>query len=156
MKPQLVRSTSMRMSSSASALQQFRHAAATEVVARPIMPSIDLHIQDLTSNERTKIYEMLSVMNCSLIRSEDCKHLVGDLQTDLNTLTCVFISRVIRALNTLQSRDYLGTHDQKILLKNSVAKILFLQSVPTFEVDERSWYVYKNPVSSSSMVRNFF
>ena len=116
-------------------------------IPRPEIPIIDTHIQGLTLNEKIKLYEMITVVHSTLLTPEDCSRFIGDTRTDLNTMTCIFISRVIRALNRLKAAEYLEYVDREILLKGSVGKIIFLRSIPQFDHVNKCWIVYKNPVS---------
>lgn len=119
-------------------------------IPRPEIPIIDTHIQGLTLNEKIKLYEMITVIHSTLLTPEDCSRFVGDTRTDLNTMTCIFISRVIRALNRLKAAEYLECTDREILLRGSVGKIIFLRSIPQFDHVNKCWIVYKNPVSIPS------
>lgn len=116
-------------------------------IPRPEIPIIDTHIQGLTLNEKIKLYEMITVIHSTLLTPEDCSRFIGDTRTDLNTMTCIFISRVIRALNRLKAAEYLECADREILLRGSVGKIIFLRSIPQFDHVNKCWIVYRNPVS---------
>lgn len=116
-------------------------------IPRPEIPIIDTHIQGLTLNEKIKLYEMITVIHSTLLTPEDCSRFIGDTRTDLNTMTCIFISRVTRALNRLKAAEYLDCADREILLRGSVGKIIFLRSIPQFDHVNKCWIVYKNPVS---------
>lgn len=120
---------------------------STPSIPRPEIALIDTHIQGLTTGEKVKLYEMIDVIHSTLLTPNDLGHFIGDTRTDLNTMTCIFISRVVRAMNMLKSAECLGSHDREILLKSSVGKIIFLRSIPQFDYDNKCWVVYQNPVS---------
>lgn len=116
-------------------------------VPRPGVELIDTHIQGLTSNEKSKLFEMMRMIQSTILKPEDCRSFVGDYIKDVNTVFLMFITRVIKGLSTLKGADGLDCEDKKVLLKNSVGKIIYLRSVPQFDIENQSWNVYKDPVS---------
>ena len=125
-----------------------RYNLETPSIPRPEIETIDTHIQGLTINEKVKLFEMINLIQSTNLQPEDLIYLVGDTRSDLNTMTCIFISRVIRALNMLQSAAFLTKNDRRILLRGSVGKIIFLRLIPQFDFESKCWILYKNPVSN--------
>lgn len=117
-------------------------------VIRPLIGLIDVHIAGLTRKEKEKIYEMLNVTMSTILKQEDTEDLQGeDCRSAIFKVTFRSIAKVVKALSSLKSKDYIGTNNQEILMKGSVSEMIFLRSVPFLDYDNRSWSFRQNPVN---------
>ena len=84
----------------------------------------------------------------TILKQEDTEDLQGeDCRSAILKVTFRSIAKVVKALSSLKSKDYIGVNNQEILMKGSVSEMIFLRSIPFLDYDNRSWNFRQNPVN---------
>lgn len=124
-------------------------------IIKPLISLLDTQINGLTRLEKTKIHEMLNVTMSTILKTSEAEDLKNeDCKTALLKLTFRSIAKVVQALSSLKSKDYIGTHNQEILMKGSVSEVIFLRSIPFLDYETRNWNFRHNPVNSTAKTTN--
>lgn len=151
MRPQLVTTQSESKSLQARETRSYRRQPSIIIspTIKPLITYLDTQIDGLTRKEKAKVYEMLNVTFSTLLLPDETADLVkeSDCRTAVLKTTFRAIAKVIKALTSLKSKDYIGTHNQEILMKGSASEFIFLRSIPFFDYDSRAWHFKQNPVS---------
>lgn len=100
--------------------------------------------------EQEKLQELVTAASKLETKEKDENSNEEPLVFSLCNVIYLATTRLVAAINSLKSFNYLPHPDQLILLKGSISEMIFLWSVRAFDTDSKSWRLncFKSSISS--------
>ena len=143
----------------ASLVARKSHSKATNFPVKVVSPEDgsvrEVNLINLHLIEQEKVGELLVAAKKLEMKGESSDR--TDEPSPFNLCNVIYLAttRLVAAIESFKSFNFLPHSDQLVLLKGSISEMIFLWSVRAFDLDSKSWILscFRNNISSTNDLR---